>query len=159
MGLQKAGAASHVCAGIGRQSLRAWDMPSRTEESYGRGDELTRFLQLADQASQGSPRSLLIRGDAGIGKSRLVSDAADVLRRRGGLVVVGHGVELSGGELPFGVLADTLRDIVRQVGVDEVRRKLGADSSSLAPLVAALRSGPRAEPNRSRVITTTTDLF
>jgi hypothetical protein len=61
-------------------------------------------------------------------------------------VAVGHGVAVSGGELPFGVVSDLLRDLVRQTattGPDEVTTQaLGA----LAPVAAnPARDQTRAE--------------
>lgn len=81
---------------------------------------------------------LVLDGEAGIGKSRLVSEALTRFRKPGDLVVMGHCVELSGGELPYGMVSDCLRALVRQVGVEEVRTGAGEELPTLAALCPAL---------------------
>ena len=46
----------------------------------GRGWELDQLLEWADESRHGSPRCVLVRGEAGIGKSRLLEEAAHRLR-------------------------------------------------------------------------------
>jgi predicted ATPase len=65
-------------------------------------------------ARGGTSRCLLVTGEAGIGKSRLVAEAAEGLGEA--LVLTGHAADMSTGEIPFGVVADTLRDLVRVAG-------------------------------------------
>jgi predicted ATPase len=134
-------------------------MRSRSATTFGRDDELRQLLALADKARSGESISILVHGEAGVGKTRLVSDLGAGLREQGDLVFAGHGVHLAGGEVPFGVLTESLRDLVRALGVDLVRGALGADAEHLAPLVPALRSGSRRETDRARVISATADLL
>ena len=72
------------------------------------------------------------------------------LRDAGWAVGTGHGIELSGGELPFGVLAETLRDLIRELGLDEVRAALDGQAAALAPLVPALSDRVRTARARAR---------
>jgi DNA-binding CsgD family transcriptional regulator/tetratricopeptide (TPR) repeat protein len=65
--------------------------------------------------------ALVVAGEAGIGKSRLVSEAIGRFRRPDDLVLVGHCVDLSSGELPYGMVSDCLRALVREVGVEAAR--------------------------------------
>jgi DNA-binding CsgD family transcriptional regulator len=104
----------------------------------GRDAELDRLCAIATDVSDGRGGGALVTGEAGIGKSRLVTEFARVARLRGLLVVVGHGVELAGGHLPFGSLADTVRDAVRQLGRQELERLAPAACRALAPIVPAL---------------------
>jgi ATP/maltotriose-dependent transcriptional regulator MalT len=79
----------------------------------GRGAELTELERAYTQASAGRPGLVLISGDSGVGKTRLlselerqVSDEAHVLR--------GEAVQTGDGELPYGLLLGALRPLVRE---------------------------------------------
>ena len=54
-------------------------------------------------------RFALIGGEAGVGKSRLVSETAARLRERGWLVLEGGSVALGDDGLPFGPIVEALR--------------------------------------------------
>ncbi|HET6940489.1 MAG TPA: AAA family ATPase, partial [Nocardioides sp.] len=133
-------------------------MRSRSATTFGRDDELRQLLALADKARSGESISVLVHGEAGVGKTRLVSDLVAGLREQDDIVFLGHGVNLAGGEVPFGVLAESLRELVRTVGASRVREALGKDAEQLAPLVPALRSGAHGEADRALVISATADL-
>lgn len=133
-------------------------MRSRSATTFGRDAELRQLLALADKARAGEAVSVLVHGEAGVGKTRLVSDLVAVLREQGALVFVGHGVHLSEGEVPSGVLTESLRDLARTLGADRIRDALGPDAEHLAPLVPALRKDIRAETDRARTISATADL-
>ncbi|MGO4664390.1 AAA family ATPase [Terrabacter sp. 2TAF16] len=124
----------------------------------GRDGELSRLLELQSLATAGHGSTALVIGEAGVGKSRLVSEFAARTRDQGALVVTGHGVNLETGELPFAALADTLRDLVRQVGLDEVRRCLGPRAGELSGLVPALDSGG-ATWDRARILSAAATLL
>jgi DNA-binding CsgD family transcriptional regulator/tetratricopeptide (TPR) repeat protein len=74
-----------------------------------------RELELLDacltSARSGRAGIVLIRGESGIGKSRLTASLADRARAEGVLVAVGHCTPVSGGELPFGPFVELLSQI------------------------------------------------
>ncbi|HET7800763.1 MAG TPA: AAA family ATPase [Humibacillus xanthopallidus] len=107
----------------------------------GRDAELDQLCAIATGVCAGQGGGALVTGEAGIGKSRLVTEFAKVARSRGLLVLVGHGVELAGGHLPYGALADTLRDAVRQIGRDELERLAPGACRALGAIVPALAVG------------------
>src|SRR5215472_11644575 len=74
----------------------------------GREDELADLDRLAGDAVAGRGRAVIIEGEAGIGKSRLVAEAVADLPRRGAAVFtsVGEPLEL---HRPFGLVADCLQ--------------------------------------------------
>lgn len=117
----------HLAAGLGL----AWnDLPMgrwRSREMVGRDRELALLRGAADRARSGQPGLVLVTGEAGIGKTRLVRELEEQVPD--GLVLTGHGVDLATGGLPFGVLADTLADLVRKRGAaivtDAERQLLG----------------------------------
>jgi DNA-binding CsgD family transcriptional regulator len=75
----------------------------------GRDGELRRLLDLLDDAAEGRrPTHALISGDAGVGKTRLVSELATRAAGRGFTVLSGRCAEL-GDSIPYLPLADALR--------------------------------------------------
>ena len=74
-----------------------------------------RELQVLDacltSARSGQATVALIRGESGIGKSRLAETLIEQARRSGVLVALGHCTPVSGGELPFGPFVEMLSQI------------------------------------------------
>lgn len=112
----------------------SWDDPCmarvRSREMVGRDRDLATLLDLAEAARGSRPRLALVTGEAGIGKTRLVQEME--ARLDDALVLTGHGVDLATGELPFGVVADTLADLLRQRGADVLTAE---ERSLLGPLL------------------------
>ena len=75
----------------------------------GRRAELSRLIGLLDAAAGAKPVVTLISGDAGVGKTRLVTELAGRARDRGFTVFSGRCAEL-GVAVPYLPLADALRD-------------------------------------------------
>jgi DNA-binding CsgD family transcriptional regulator len=75
----------------------------------GRDAELSQLLAVLDAAAAGRPVVTLISGDAGVGKTRLVTELAERARAQGFTVLAGHCAEL-GDAVPYLPLADALRD-------------------------------------------------
>lgn len=118
----------------------------------GRGAELDRMAGAVMSAREGETRCLLVTGEAGIGKSRLVAEAVEHLDDA--LVITGHAVDMSTGEIPFGVVADTLRDMTRVAGADVL---LPAERDALAPLLPGRTHGRQVE--RVQLLSTVLDLL
>jgi pimeloyl-ACP methyl ester carboxylesterase/tetratricopeptide (TPR) repeat protein len=81
----------------------------------GRTRELERLEGVLAASASGSGVAVLVSGDAGIGKTRLVSDLATRARARGFEVLVGRCLDLVGTELPYQPFADALRPRVAQL--------------------------------------------
>jgi DNA-binding SARP family transcriptional activator/tetratricopeptide (TPR) repeat protein len=90
--------------------------PALTEVPLvGRAAELDLLQAALDTAWTGQPRLFLVRGEAGIGKSRLIAEGATEAVRRGGRVLVGQCHE-SDQALPFGPWVDLLRTALAELG-------------------------------------------
>ncbi len=76
---------------------------------FGRQAELGRLLALLGDAADGRPVVALVHGDAGVGKTRLVTELAAAARERGCAVLSGRCAELAD-TIPYLPLADALRD-------------------------------------------------
>ncbi len=75
----------------------------------GRDAEVRALTAVLDSAAAGRPVVTLIGGDAGVGKTRLVSEVGELARARGFMVLSGRCAEL-GDAVPYLPLADALRD-------------------------------------------------
>jgi DNA-binding CsgD family transcriptional regulator len=75
----------------------------------GRQTELDTLRSAWRDADAGRPSLIVLTGDAGVGKSRLVRELETVVREEHGLVLHGQCLELSHGELPYAPLASALR--------------------------------------------------
>ena len=73
--------------------------------------ELRRLDALLDRAEQGRPQVVLIAGDAGVGKTRLLAGARRPGPQRGVRVLVGGCVELGDIGLAYLPVVDALRDL------------------------------------------------
>jgi DNA-binding CsgD family transcriptional regulator len=82
-------------------------------ELVGRGIELHALADALAAARDGQPSLVLIAGEAGIGKTRLVREAERIARNEEMLVLTGGAVELAEGELPYGAIAEALRGLLR----------------------------------------------
>ena len=132
--------------------LVACDHRQMVGRLVGREAELDRIAGAVVSARGGTSRCLLVTGEAGIGKSRLVAEAVGSLGDA--LVLTGHAADMTTGEIPFGVVADTLRDLVRVAGVDVL---LPAERDALAPLLPG--SAPRHQVERVQLLSTFLDLL
>ncbi|HET6560779.1 MAG TPA: AAA family ATPase [Marmoricola sp.] len=121
----------------------------RSTRLVGRVKETDELRHAVELARDGRPAFRLVDGEAGIGKTRLVTDVVCDLAQPGDLVAVGHSVAMGGSTLPYGVAADLVRDLVRQVGVDRVTAEGGAALTALT----ATREDPSARPRTPGAIT------
>jgi len=102
----------------------------------GRAEELAALRDALAAAQSGAPAALLIGGEAGIGKSRLISEFAE---RADGRVLIGSCLELGASGLPFAPFTQVLRQLVRELGVPGISSLLsGRASGELGRLLPEL---------------------
>lgn len=106
----------------------------------GRSEELGVLLSAAGAAASGRASLVLVGGEAGVGKSRLVTEAATRLRDGGWLVLEGGSVAVGDDGLPFGPLVEALRTLARNVDADRIAVAAGPSLPELARLVPELAS-------------------
>jgi DNA-binding CsgD family transcriptional regulator/tetratricopeptide (TPR) repeat protein len=104
----------------------------------GRDEELGLLLELGRRASEGAGGAALVLGEAGIGKSRLVSEFARITREQGALVLVGECVDLAEAELPYAPIVGALRAVVRERSDPELNKLFGGARGELARLLPEL---------------------
>jgi DNA-binding NarL/FixJ family response regulator len=87
---------------------------------------------------QGGPAAMLIGGEAGVGKTRLISEFAGVAGAVGARVLTGGCLELGADGLPFGPFTAMLRDLVRETGADEIISLLPGSGRAMRELARLL---------------------
>jgi predicted ATPase len=107
----------------------------------GRRAELEALGHALAETAAGNPTPILVAGEAGVGKSRLVTEAARQARGSGWLTLSGGCIDLGEGGAPFGPYADLLRSWARDAGRAEAIAFAGAAASDLGRLVPELRPG------------------
>lgn len=117
----------------------------------GRTGELARLTDALSRATTGEPQVLLIGGEAGVGKTRLVEEFRDEACRRGAAAVaIGGCVEIGADGLPFAPFSTALRALRRRLP-DELAAAVAGQEDELARLLPELgeaqrrRGGPDEE--------------
>ena len=113
----------------------AGELPSSA--FIGRAVELGRLDAVLERAEQGSPQVVLVAGDAGVGKTRLLLALADRARRRGMRVLAGGCVELGDIGLPYLPVVVAVRELAE----DPEEARLLADAAMTAPGLGRLLPG------------------
>jgi DNA-binding CsgD family transcriptional regulator/tetratricopeptide (TPR) repeat protein len=110
----------------------------------GRADQLAELESALGRVRDGAPTTVLIGGEAGIGKTRLVSEFT---RRADARILTGGCLELGADGLPFAPFTALLRDLNRHLGPDGIAALLpGATTAGLARLLPELAAPPGTPP-------------
>ncbi len=115
----------------------------------GRLVELDRLRAARDRASGGVPSTVLISGEAGVGKTRLVTEATSMARAEGFGVIVGGAIGLGDSDLPYGPFSEAFRSLLADVGRERIIEAAGEGAVHLARLVPGLGDVSAAAPVRS----------
>ncbi len=100
----------------------------------GRVPEVEALHDAVAASAAGESRIVLITGDAGIGKTRLVREAIAHARATGVRVASGGCVQLGEVSIAFAPLVEALRDLRDQLGDAEIDELLGPARPQLRPL-------------------------
>jgi DNA-binding CsgD family transcriptional regulator/tetratricopeptide (TPR) repeat protein len=121
------------------------DMRGRLTSSQfvGRAGELAELELASHDAAAGRPVLVLMGGDSGVGKTRLVGEFEQ--RLPDAIVLRGEGVEQGDGELPYAPLLGALRPLVRDSHPALAELSRGS-RSQLGALLPALADGDAATP-------------
>jgi DNA-binding CsgD family transcriptional regulator/tetratricopeptide (TPR) repeat protein len=95
-----------------------------------------RLGRLLEQTAVGRPDVLLVFGEAGVGKSRLLREFTTVASGLGSQLLWGSCIGMGSGELPYAPLIDAMRRLTRAVGTEHVATLAGPAFDELTTLVA-----------------------
>jgi predicted ATPase len=120
----------------------------------GRVEEL-RLLEAARvRAASSEPAVVLVGGEAGMGKTRLVAELTSRWRSAGMRVLAGGCLPVGDGTLPYAPIVEALRALPADLGVAAVRELAGPSWPELARLLPALGepvAGPSGEAAQTRL--------
>jgi|tagenome__1003787_1003787.scaffolds.fasta_scaffold20989901_11 DNA-binding CsgD family transcriptional regulator len=108
--------------------------PVSSSVFVGREQELSVLEAALARAESREGTVVLLAGESGMGKSRLIGELSDRARRRGATVLTGECLELAEGELPYAPIVGALRSLVRERGPEV----FGAAHSELSRLMPEL---------------------
>jgi DNA-binding CsgD family transcriptional regulator/tetratricopeptide (TPR) repeat protein len=104
----------------------------------GRDGELAQIEHALDVALTGHPVLVVVRGEAGIGKSRLVREAIQRAQARDSAILHGACLDLDGDGLPYLPIVEALRGLARVTSRDGMRELLGPAAPELSALLPDL---------------------
>jgi DNA-binding CsgD family transcriptional regulator/tetratricopeptide (TPR) repeat protein len=102
----------------------------------GRAEPLERIDAALARAASSTARTVVVGGEAGVGKTRFVREVA--ARARGFRVLTGSCMDLGASAPPFGPIVEILRTLVREDGAAAIRSVAGPAASELGRLVPEL---------------------
>lgn len=142
--------------------LRDMQVRAASPVFVGRGPQRAVLAGTLRGADEGRLGAVLVGGEAGVGKTRLLEEFLAQAQQSGALTALGSCVEAGADGLPFAPVATVLRALHRQLG-DEVTRAAAGFGSELARLLPELGAGaPRQahdEEARGRLLEMTARLF
>lgn len=148
-----------------RDMLASVETRSVSPVFVGRADELDTLNDALARAAAGEPQALLLGGEAGVGKTRLVEEFATAACRRGAVVALGGCVEIGADGLPFAPFSTALRALRRELP-DQLSAAAAGQEEELARLLPELaeaatfrRAGRHDEEGMARLFELTARLL
>ncbi|MEV5957983.1 AAA family ATPase [Streptomyces sp. NPDC051987] len=140
-----------------------WPVETRSVSPVfvGRSDELETLNDALARAGAAEPQALLLGGEAGVGKTRLVEEFATAACRQGAVVAVGGCVEIGADGLPFAPFSTALRAL-RAALPGELAEAAAGQEDELARLLPELgeaTSGRHDEQGMARLFELTARLL
>ncbi len=104
----------------------------------GRRTELETMTAAVIASSGAAPALVLVVGEAGVGKTRLVTEVGQQAESAGALVITGGCVPLGAGTVPFAPIREAMRDLASRRSERDLDLLLGTAREELASLVPAV---------------------
>jgi DNA-binding CsgD family transcriptional regulator/tetratricopeptide (TPR) repeat protein len=108
----------------------------------GRQAELELLAGALERVLAGEQVTVLVGGEAGVGKSRLVHELIARAGEAGTRVLIGGCVELGGGGIPFAPLVEMMRGLAGELPEERLAEVLGPARPEIGRLLPELGDGP-----------------
>jgi predicted ATPase len=115
----------------------------------GRVEELHALEAAKERAANGEPAVVLVGGEAGVGKTRLLTQLAGSWVAEGTRVLAGGCVPVGDGALPYAPIVEALRPLPAELGADAVRELAGPSWPELARVLPGLGEPPGEQPGQA----------
>ena len=112
--------------------------PRSSHAFVGRASELEQLDAALNAAMSRRGRVVIVAGEAGVGKTRLLAEFAARARTRGARVLEGACLDLGVGALPYGPFVEVLRELVRSTEAARLPALLGPARAEITRLVPEL---------------------
>lgn len=99
----------------------------------GREADLERLVAHFEAARTGTARAVVIAGEAGVGKTRLMAELRSLVTQSGGRALVGGAMDFDAA-LPYAAFVEALRPVVADPDAHRVARILGPTRNEVARL-------------------------
>ena len=114
-------------------------LPPHERTPYvGRAAQLSRLLAALERAQAGTGSLILVGGEAGVGKTRLLEEVGEQARRQGVRVLVGRSPDRAGA-VPYLPWIEQIEQSAREVSPELLREALGESAPQIAKLMPELR--------------------
>jgi len=135
--------------------------PPSSPVLVGRDDDLAAARAVLDTARGGQARVLILGGDAGIGKSRLLTELLEGAAADGWTTMAGSCVDLGDGAPPFAPVADAVRRLRRTLGDERILDAICLDPGGLGTLLPgwAVAADPGTPVTAGRVFEAVLELL
>ena len=124
--------------------------PRGRDVFVGRHEERKQLISLLDRGGAGKLIVFMLKGESGVGKTRLLGELSDEARRRGCTIFEASAYEAEGGR-PYGPWIDALRRLPPEV-------VSLANGPALSPLLPELGDASQSAPSRDRLFGGVVDL-
>ncbi|WP_165807206.1 helix-turn-helix transcriptional regulator [Nocardioides currus] len=117
---------------------------TRSTDLVGRDAELAALIAQLGIGASGEARAVLLAGDAGVGKTRLLTELRDVAVAADWQVLAGHCLDLADGSLPYLPFSEILGRVLTE------RPEVAASVTERHPTLARLQPGRRLRATDDR---------
>lgn len=123
-------------------------MPPRVSSHsfIGRRSELARLNSALTESQAAEPRFVLVGGEAGVGKTRLVEEAAEGAREAGQIVLVGGCLNISEDAAPLAPFVEALRTLIGAMSPTELEEVIGPASEVIGLILPNAGAGLKPDP-------------